>query len=123
MLENLIMWSSVLLGCSLFGYLVAVLKEKVDLYYDRVHIPSERITQQDIDSVDLKAFRVGKINLMIGDEIKVYLKNNVQVRGVVLGARKKKNALCLVTKEDELLELSVATIRKLKVMTRYGRLL
>lgn len=111
-----------LLAISVFGYVMTVIKEKIDLYHDQVHIPSQNLTQMDIDSVDLKAFRVGKVNLMIGDQIMVYLKDNVKVKGTVLGARKKDNSLCLVTPQDELVTLSVPTIRKLKVVTRYGKI-
>lgn len=111
-----------LLAVSVLGYIMAVLKEKLDLYHDQVRIPSQNLTQMDLDSVDLKAFRVGKVNLMIGDQIMVYLKDNVKIRGTVLGARKKDNSLCLVTPRDEFLALSVPNIRRLKVVTRYGKL-
>lgn len=121
-MEILIIVTSLLLGVAVFGYVLAVLKEKMDLYHDQVHIPSQNLTQMDLDSVDLKAFRVGKVNLMIGDQIKVYLKDNVKIRGTVLGARKKDNSLCLVTARDELVTLSVPNIRKLKVVNRYGKI-
>ncbi len=121
-MEILIIMMMLLLAVSVLGYIMAVLKEKMDLYHDQVHIPSHTITQMDLDSVDLKAFRVGKVNLMIGDQIMVYLKDNVKIRGTVLGARKKDNSLCLVTPRDELVTLSVHAIRRLKVVTRYGKL-
>ncbi len=121
-MEFLMIITMLLLGVSVFGYVMTVLKEKMDLYHDRVHIPSQKLTQMDIDSVELKAFRVGKVNLMIGDQIQVYLKDNVRIRGTVLGARKKDNSLCLVTSRDELVTLSVPAIRKLKVVTRYGKI-
>lgn len=120
--EILMIIALLLLAISVFGYVMTVIKEKIDLYHDQVHIPSQNLTQMDIDSVDLKAFRVGKVNLMIGDQIMVYLKDNVKVKGTVLGARKKDNSLCLVTPQDELVTLSVPTIRKLKVVTRYGKI-
>lgn len=121
-LYSLIIITTLLLAVAAAGYVLSVLKEKMDLYHDQVHIPSRRLTQHDIDGVDLKAFRVGRVNLMIGDRIKVYLKDSSQVRGTVLGARKKDNSLCLVTPDDELVTLSVATIRRLKVLDRYGKL-
>lgn len=121
-MEIVMIITLLLLGVSVFGYVMTVLKEKIDLYHDRVHISSQNLTQMDLDSVDLKAFRVGKVNLMIGDQIKVYLKDNVKIRGTVLGARKKDNCLCLVTPQDKLVTLSVPTIRKLKIVTRYGRI-
>lgn len=121
-MEILMIITMLLLGVSIFGYVLTVIKEKIDLYHDQVHIPSQKLTQMDIDSVDLKAFRVGKVNLMTGDQIQVQLKDNVKVRGTVIGARKRDNSLCIVTSRDELLTLSVQTIHKLKVVTRYGKI-
>jgi len=121
MLENLIRLTGTLLIVSVIGYLLSIFKEKADLFNDRVRIPSRNVTQQIIDKIELKAFKLGKISLMIGDEIKVYMKDNAQIRGIVLGARKEDNCLCLVTSDDEVIELRVSTIRKLKVMMRYGR--
>lgn len=121
-LDILMIITVLLLSLSALGYVLAVLKEKMDLHHDQVHIPSRRVTQRDIDGVELKAFRVGKVKLMIGDQIKVYLKDSRQVRGTVLGARKRDNSLCLVTPQDEVVTLSVAAISRLKVLARYGRL-
>lgn len=121
-MEILIIITMLLLGVSIFGYVMAVIKEKIDLFHNQVHIPSQKLTQLDIDAIELKAFRVGKVNLMTGDQVQVYLKDNMKVRGTVIGARKRDNSLCIVTSRDELLTLSVQTIRKLRVVTRYGKI-
>ncbi len=120
--EILMVITILLLGVSAFGYILTVLKEKIDLFHNQVHIPSQNLTQRDMDSVELKAFRVGKVNLMTGDQIKVYLKGNVKLRGTVIGARKKDNSMYIVTEQDELVTLRVQTIRKLRVVTRYGKI-
>lgn len=121
-MDILISITFMLLCVALFGYVLSVLKEKMGLSQDKIYIPSNRLTQMDLDSVELKAFRVGKVNLMIGDQIKVILKDNGRIIGTVLGARKKDNSLCLVTLRDELITLRVPEIKKLKVLARYGRL-
>lgn len=121
-MEILMIITMLLLAVSIFGYVLTVIKEKIDLYHNQVHIPSQKLTQLDIDSVDLKAFRVGKVNLMTGDQVQVHLKDNVKLRGTVIGARKRDNSLCIVTSRDELLTLSVQTIQKLRVVTRYGKI-
>lgn len=122
MLDLLIILAEVALCVSIFGYLFSVLKEGMNILNERVQIGSKKITQQVIDDLDFKVFKLGSTKLMIGDEIKIYLRNNELVRGIVVGARKKTNELCIVTKKDEVLELKIASIKKLKVVTKYGKL-
>jgi len=122
MLNYLIIFVTVLLMVAATGYLFTVLREKMDLFNNRVIIKSKNVSQNTLDKIDLKIFKLGNIKLTIGDEIRIYLKNNNLVQGTLIGAKKKDNCLCLVTKQDELIELNIKTIRKLKVMTRYGRL-
>ncbi|MBN2897197.1 MAG: hypothetical protein JXO44_00370 [Clostridia bacterium] len=122
MLEIVIILSEIALGVSIFGYLFSVIKEGVDIVNEEVHISSKRVTQQIVDDLDYKVFRLGKTRLMIGDEIKIYLKDKKLIRGIVVGARKKTNALCIVTEKDEVMELKIASIKKLKVITKYGKL-
>lgn len=122
MIDNLIIFVTLILLVSLTGYIFSVLREKMDLFNNRVVIKSKNVNQHVLDKIDLKIFKLGNIKLTIGDEIRIYLKNNSFVQGTLIGAKKKDNCLCLVTKQDELVELNIKTIRKLKVMTRYGRL-
>lgn len=106
---------------ALFGYVFSVLKERVDLYNQRINLKSNSITQEYIDDVEMKSFKLGRKTLLIGDEVKVYLNSKVFIKGVILGAKKSQNKVCLITESDELLELSVANIRKLKILSKYGR--
>ena len=122
MIDNLIVLTILILLVAATGYVFSVLREKMDLFNNRVVIKSEKVSQHTLDNIDLKIFKLGNIKLTIGDEIRIYLKNNNLVQGTLIGAKKKDNCLCLVTKQDELVELNIKTIRKLKVMTRYGRL-
>lgn len=122
MIDNLIILAVLVLLVAMFGYVFSVLREKIDLSKNRVIIKSKNVSQTLLDNIDLKIFKLGNIKLTIGDEIRIYLKNNKLVQGTLIGAKKKDNCLWVVTKHDELVELNIKTIRKLKVMTRYGRL-
>ena len=52
----------------------------------------------------------------------VNLDNEEQLKGFVLGARKKMNAVAVITELDEIVELNIRRIRKLRIVTKYGRL-
>lgn len=104
------------------GYFLAYVKEKLDFNQLRVPIKSEKVTQNLIDSLDYKVFKLGNTRLNIGDEIKVYLKDNKMIKGTVLGAKRKIGALCMLTEKEEVVELKVVHIKKLKVVAKYGRL-
>jgi len=94
----------------------------MDLKNQRVSIKSNKLTQDLIDDIDFKVFKLGERKLNIGDEVSVRLKNNNLVKGTLIGARKVENALCIVTEDDELLDVHVARIKKLRVTLKYGRL-
>lgn len=113
----------VLFIVSIFGYLISLLKEKYDLANNRITFKSKKITQKFLDELDLKIFKLGNINLSIGDQIKVHLKNNNSVKGTVLGAKKDDNILCILTLEDNIMELNVSKIKRLRIISRYGRIL
>ncbi len=107
---------------SVFGYLFSVIKERMDLKNQCVSIKSKKITQDLIDDIDFKVFKLGEKKLNIGDEVSVRLKNNSHVKGTLIGAKKVENALCIVTDEDELLDVHVTRIKKLRIKMKYGRL-
>lgn len=104
------------------GYFLAYAKEKLDFNQLKVPFKSEKVTQNLIDSLDYKVFKLGNTRLNIGDEIKVYLKDNKMIKGTVLGAKRKIGALCMLTEKEEIVELRVVQIKKLKVVAKYGRL-
>ncbi len=89
MLNYLIILVTVLLMVSATGYLFTVLREKMDLFNNRVIIKSKKVSQNTLDKIDLKIFKLGNIKLTIGDEIRIYLKNNNLVQGTLIGAKKK----------------------------------
>lgn len=113
---------TVMLGLSMIGYLIAVIREKYDLMRHQVVIKSKVVTQRLLDEMDLKAFKLGRSQLILGDEIRLKLKDNNSLRGTVLGAKKANNVLCLVTPEDQVVEIQVSSIQKLSVLAKYGRI-
>lgn len=122
MIEILIILCEIALIVSIFGYLFSVLKESMNIVNESVQIDSKKVTQQIIDDLDYKVFKLGATRLMIGDEIKIYLRNNQLIRGIVVGAKKNTKELCIVTKQDEVMALKITSIKKLKVITKYGKL-
>ncbi|WP_432665192.1 hypothetical protein R9X47_02855 [Wukongibacter baidiensis] len=121
-IDYLLKFSIVLLIVSIFGYLLSLLKEKYDLFNNRVSFKSKKITQTLLDELDLKIFKLGNINLSIGDQIKIYLKNSRSIKGTVLGAKREDNTLCILTLEDKIVELNVSKIKRLRILSRYGKL-
>jgi len=120
-MDILITITFLLLCGSVFGYIFSVIKEGFHLINKEVEIKSNKVTQKLIDELDYKVFRLGKTKLSIGDEIKIYLINKTLLKGVVVGA-KKNNELYIVTSDDRVVELKISMIKKLKIVTRYGRL-
>lgn len=121
-LDYLLHASVVLFIVSIFGYLISILKEKKDLINNKITFQSDKISQNFLDELDLKIFKLGNLNLSIGDQIKIYLKNDNSIKGTVLGAKTKENILCILTLEDKILELKVSKIKKLRILSRYGRI-
>ncbi len=54
MLNYLIILVTVLLMVSATGYLFTVLREKMDLFNNRVIIKSKKVSQNTLDKIDLK---------------------------------------------------------------------
>lgn len=123
MLSLLITISILLFLVAVSGYVFATAKENINFANQTVEIDSKAVTQQVLDSLDYTVFKLGETRLKIGDEIKVHVTKDSPVKGTLLGAKKNSNTLCLVTKDDQVVELNVRKIKKLKVLTKYGRLL
>lgn len=109
-----------LLFISILGYILVVIKEKVYLKDNVIIIEKRSVTQDFIDKADIRVFMIGNEELKTGDEIKLITSNNKQVEGIIIGAKMKENELVLVTHRDEVKKLKVDTIRKIKVVSKYG---
>lgn len=122
MLNHLTAMTLLLLAASVIGYLFSALKETMDFNRAVVRFKSRKVTQNVIDQYDVKIFKLGGKRVNIGDEVKIVLDNEEQLKGFVLGAKKKLNALAVITELDEIVELNIRQIRKLRIVTKYGRL-
>jgi hypothetical protein len=122
MLDQLTALLILMLMLSVVGYLMSALKETMDFKKAVVRFKSRKVTQSLIDQYDVKIFKLGGRRVNIGDEVKIVLENEEQLKGCILGARKKLNSLALITELDEIVELNIRQIRKLKIVTKYGRL-
>lgn len=122
MLDQLTALLISLLMLSVMGYMMSALKETMDFKRAVVRFKSRKVTQSLIDQYDVKIFKLGGRRVNIGDEVKIVLENEEQLKGCILGARKKLNSLALITELDEIVELNIRQIRKLKIVTKYGRL-
>lgn len=106
---------------SIFGYVLVVIKEKVYLRDNTIIIDKKSVTQDFIDKADIKVFMLGDEEFRTGDEVKLITSNNKRVSGIVIGARVDENEIILVTHKDELRKLKVDMIKKIRVVSKYGR--
>lgn len=121
-MEILIKLVIVFIFVCISGYFMSLLKENIDFKKNQILIDSKKVTQDLLDGLDYKKFKLGNTRLNIGDEVKVYLSDDKLVRGTVLGAKRRKNSVCILADFDEVIELSIKSIKKLKVTEKYGRI-
>lgn len=112
---------ALLLLTSVTGYIFVVIKEKIALKNNMIIIDKKSVTQEHIDETDAKEFLVGSFRVKSGDEIKVIFRNNRKIEGIIIGAVKRDNSILLVTHRDEIKRLKVDKIKKLKIISKYGR--
>ncbi len=110
-----------LLIISISGYIFALLAERDNLHNHSISIKSNTVTQSFLDGLDLKTFKLGKNNMIIGDEVKITTYDSLKIRGTILGAKRVTNQIFLLTSKDEVVELNVQTIKRLVITSKYGR--
>lgn len=110
-----------MLLASVFGYILVVIKEKLNLIGNTIIIDKKSVTQDFIDEAEIKIFMLGKEEIRSGDEVKLTISNNSKVTGIVIGAKIEQNEIILVTHYDEVKKLKVDMIKKIKVISKYGR--
>lgn len=111
-----------LLLICLCGYLFVLVRERLGLMHNQVFINTRRLTQKHLDAIELKVFKLGRKVLYIGDELKIRLRDHALVYGTLVGAKKQENSLVILTPDDEVMELHVKSIDKVKILMKYGRL-
>lgn len=123
-MDSILRVAFILLTISTTGYFVCLAVERWYLYQNRVVIKSRTLTDNYLNRVDLKCFKLGKIKLSIGDEIKLRIEQSDKTyKGKVLGIKKHREKLCLLTEDDDIMEFRVMHIKKLKIISRYGKII
>ncbi|KXG75962.1 hypothetical protein [Thermotalea metallivorans] len=115
-----ILW--MLFAISVIGYLLCVFKEKYYLWHNKILIDSKGITEEHINEIDTNYFRVGNVEMMAGDEIKIYFNNKSKLRGIVLGAKIQENSLLIITPKDTVEMVELKNIKSFKIINKYGKL-
>lgn len=110
-----------LLLTSIVGYILVVFKEKAYLRDNTIIIDKKSVTQDSIDEAEIKIFMLGSKELRSGDEIKLITSKNKIIEGIIIGAKIQQNEIILVTHKDELTKLKVDMIKKIKIVSKYGR--
>ena len=113
--------SIILLIGSVFGYIFAILKEKLYLKNNMIVIDKKVVTQDHLNATDMKEFIIDGIRLKAGDEIKVTTKEKKNYNGILIGAKKKEKKIVIVTHKDEVKQFAVENISKFKIISKYGK--
>lgn len=122
-LDYIIILLTVVFIVSILGYIAATLKEKIYLSNNMVVLSDKNVSQQIIDNVETRRFSVGSIEMMTGDEVKIYKKNFSIVKGMIIGANIKKKIILLSVHKSEPVEVRINGIKKIKIISRYGKFL
>lgn len=120
-LDHLMIIAVSLLAISLLGHFLVVLKEKYYLKNHIVLIEHKDLEPGILEEIDIKHFMLGTTEIMAGDEVKIQLENTPAIRGIVLGVIKAENCIALITESQGVKNLKVNSIKKLKVISRYGK--
>ena len=106
---------------SVAGYILLVLREKFFLKNNMIVINKKSVTQDHLDEADMKEFVFDGNRVKSGDEVKVVLKGNKRLEGIVIGAKKRDRIIILVTHKDEVKKLNIDNIKKFKIISKYGK--
>lgn len=105
----------------IIGYILVVIKEKANLLDNTIIIDKKSVTQDFIDEADIKIFMLGTEEIRTGDEVRLLTSNNEIIEGIIIGAKMKQNEIILVTHSDKITRLKVEMIKKIRVVSKYGR--
>lgn len=106
---------------SIFGYIFAILKEKLYLKNNIIIIDKKVVTQEHLNEADMKEFILDGLRVKAGDEIKLITKENKKYNGILLGAKKNDKSILMVTHRDEIKLFTIDNIIKFKVVSKYGK--
>lgn len=121
MLYNIQVILIILFITSVFGYIFSILKEKLYLKDNIILIEKKSVTQEHLNDADMKEFIIDGLQVKSGDEIKLLTKENKSYIGILIGAKKKDQEILIVTHNDEIKNIKVEHVLKLKIISKYGR--
>ena len=110
-----------LLGTSILGYILVVLKEKLYLKNNVIIIDKKSVTQNHLEKADMKEFVLDGSRVKSGDEVKVITVAKDKFQGILIGAIRSEKSILMVTYNDEIKQLKIDNILKFKVISKYGR--
>lgn len=113
--------SIILLIGSIFGYILAILREKSYLKNNIIVIDKKSVTQEHLNETDMKEFIIDGLRLKSGDEIRVITKSKKKYNGILIGAKKRDKKIVIVTHEDEIKQFDIKDISKFKIISKYGK--
>lgn len=117
-IENILL---ILFVVSITGYILSVLKEKIYLKNNMIVINKKSVTQKHIDEADMKEFIFDGHRVKSGDEIKVILKGNKIIHGILIGAKRQERAILMVTHSDEIKKICIDNVKKFRIISKYGK--
>ncbi|SHJ13352.1 hypothetical protein SAMN02745975_01349 [Geosporobacter subterraneus DSM 17957] len=106
---------------SLSGYFMVTVKEKYYLMNNIIMIDCKGVTQEDLDEVELKHFKLGNAEIMAGDEMKICIRENHKLQGTILGAKMTDNSIIIITDHQRVEAISIKDIKNFKVISKYGK--
>lgn len=121
MLLYLEIFFTVLLIVSIVGYILSTLKEKIYLKNNIIVIDKKAVTQEHLESTDMKEFVLDGVRAKAGDEIKVITKEKKKYNGILIGAKKIEKSIMMITYRDEIKSFNIDNISKFKITSKYGQ--
>ena len=121
MIYYLEIFFTMILITSIFGYIFSTLREKMYLKNNIIVIDKKAVTQEHLESADMKEFVLDGVKAKSGDEIKVITKEKERYNGILIGAKKIEKSIMMITHRDEIKSFSIDNIVKFKITSKYGQ--
>ncbi len=106
---------------SVLGYIFVVIKEKIYLKNNIIVINKKSVTPKHIKEADIKEFMLDGNKIKAGDEVKVLLRGNKKLKGIIIGAKRKDRSILMVTHNDEVKKFNIENIIRFKIISKYGK--
>lgn len=105
---------------SILGYVFSIIREKYYLKNNIVIMDNKNVTKEDLEDLDINMLLYKGVKLKTGDEIKVVTDEKVY-KGTLLGGKFNDGILKIITKSNEIREISLSSVLKVKVIREYGK--